>query len=241
MLTLEHKLDQILQKLDALEKKVDSFNTRIFKLENKTVALEQNLTAMEETIDILDEKMNKFEKLKLEFEKTAIMQESYNKHLNVLIHGIKEDKGNAWEKREVTVQKFKTFLNDGLNINPDDIELVDTHQLPQYPIKKNGKTMHRPIIAKLINTQDKNRIFSPAKNLKIYNKTRRSYDEYSPYVYVTEHLPANFQKQRKLLLPEFKEAKRNKLSAYWRAINGNYCLFVDGVKINLPKENTEKR
>ena len=240
MSNLEHKLDQILQKLDALEKKVDSFNSRIFKLENKTAALERNLTAKEETIDILDEKMNKFEKFMLEYEKTAIMQESYNKRLNVLIHGIKEDEGNAWEKREATVQKFKSFLNDGLNINPDDIELVDIHRLPQYPLKKNGKTMHRPIIVKLINTQDKNRIFNSAKNLKTYNEMRRSYDEYFPYVYVTEHLPAKFQKQRKLLLNEFKEAKRNKQSAYWRAVDGNYCLFVEGVKINLPKENAEK-
>ena len=199
MSTLEHKLDQILQKLDALEKKADGFNARIFKLEDKTAAPERNLTAKEETIDILDEKMTKFEKFKLEFEKTAIMQESFNKRLNVLIHGIKEDEGNAWEKREATVQKFKTFSNDGLNINPDDIELVDIHRLPQYSIKKNGKTMHRPIIVKLFNTQDKNRIFSSAKNLKTYNKTRRSNDEYSPYVYVTEHPPAKFQKQRKLL------------------------------------------
>ena len=241
MSTLEHKLDLILQKLDALEKKVDSFNTRICKLENKTAALERNLTAKEKTIDILDEKMNKSEKFVLDFEKTAIMQESYSKRLNVLIHGIKEDEGNAWEKREATVQKFKTSLNDGLNINPNDIELVDIHRLPQYPIKKNGKTMHRPIIVKLINTQDKNRIFSFAKNLKTFNETRRSYDEYFPYVYVTEHLPAKFQKLRKLLLPEFKEAKRNKQSAYCRAIDGNYCLLVDGVKINLPKENAEKR
>ena len=75
----------------------------------------------------------------LEFEKAAIMQDSYNKRLNVLFYGIREDEGNAWEKREATVQKFNTFLNDGLNINPDDIELVDIHRLSQYPIKENGK------------------------------------------------------------------------------------------------------
>ena len=74
---------------------MDSFNIRILKLENKTAALERNLTAKQETIDILDEKMNKFEKFVLDFEKTAIMQESYNKRLNILIHGIKEDEGNA--------------------------------------------------------------------------------------------------------------------------------------------------
>ena len=132
MSTLELKLDQILQKLDALEKKVDSFNTRIFKLENKTATLELNLTAKAETLDILDDKMREFEKFKSDNEKTAIMLESYNKRLNVLIHGIEEDESNTWEKREETVQKFETFLNDGLNIDPDDIELVNIHRLAQY-------------------------------------------------------------------------------------------------------------
>ena len=180
MSTLELKLDQILQKLDALEKKVDSFNTRIFKLENKTATLELNLTAKVETLDILDDKMREFEKCKSDYEKTAIMQESYSKRLNVLIHGIEEDESNTWEKPEETGQKFETFLNDGLNIDPDDIKLVDIHRLLQYPIKKNGKTVHRPIIVKLTSTQDKNRIFSSAKNLKTYNETRRSYNEHSP-------------------------------------------------------------
>ena len=97
MSTLELKLDQILQKLDALEKKVDSFNTRIFKLENKTATLELNLTAKAETLDILDDKMRELEKFKSDYEKTAIMQESYSKRLNVLIHGIEEDESNTWE------------------------------------------------------------------------------------------------------------------------------------------------
>ena len=172
---------------------MDCFNTRIFKLENTTAALERNLTAKEETIGIADEKMNKFEKFMIEFEKTAIMQESYNKCLNVLIHGIKEDEGNAWEKREATVQKYKTFLNDGLNINPDDIELVDIHQLPQYPIKKNGKTMHRPIIVKLINTQVKNRIFSSAKNFKTYNETDVVMMNILPMCTLQSICPQNFR------------------------------------------------
>ena len=43
--------------------------------------------------------MNNFEKFVLDFQKTAIMLESYNKRLNVLIHGIEEDESNAWEKR----------------------------------------------------------------------------------------------------------------------------------------------
>ena len=58
----------------------------------------------------------------------AIMQESYNKHLIVLIHGIKEDEGNGWEKRGATVQKFKTFLTlfvpRGANLPPLSVILI---------------------------------------------------------------------------------------------------------------------
>jgi len=62
------------------------------------------------------------------------MKESYDKRLNVLIYGVKEDNNNAWEKRETTVQKFKDFLQDGLKIeDPTDIEYVDIHRLPQHP------------------------------------------------------------------------------------------------------------
>ena len=105
-----------------------------------------------------------------------------------------EDENNAWGKREMTVQKFETFLNDILNIDSDDIELVDIRQLPQYPIKKNGKIVQKPIIiVKLINIQDKSRIFSSAKNCKTFNKRRRVYDENSPYIYVTEHLTSRVE------------------------------------------------
>ena len=42
---------------------------------------------------------------------------------------------------------------------------------------------------------------------------------------MTEHLPENFQRQRKLLLPYFKEARANKKRTTWKAIDGDYCLF----------------
>ena len=129
-----------------------------------------------------------------------IMQESYNKGLNVLIHAI-EDESNAWGKREMTVQKFETFLNDILKIDSDDIELVDIRQLPQYPIKKNGKIVQKPkIIVKLINIQDKSRIFSSAENFKTFNKRRSVYDENSPYIYVTEHLTSKLSRTKKITL-----------------------------------------
>jgi len=56
---------------------------------------------------------------------------------------------------------------------------------------------------------DKNLIFKNAKNLKDYNKKLKQNHEFSPYVYVSEHLPAKFQCQRKLLLDEYKRARKN--------------------------------
>ena len=71
-----------------------------------------------------------------------IMQELYRKWLNVLIHGVKED---IWEKREDTILKFNNLLKNGLKIDdPDGIDLVNVHRLPQHPLMKNGKGITRP-------------------------------------------------------------------------------------------------
>ena len=72
------------------------------------------------------------------------MQESYDKRLNILIHGVKEDSVSPWEKHETTVTKFQDFLKNGLRIDdPDEIEFVDIHRLLQNPVKKKGRPMTR--------------------------------------------------------------------------------------------------
>jgi len=99
-----------------------------------------------------------------------VIQESYNKRLNILKHRIKEDSDNLWEKRDETSDKFKNFLIDGLKINDlDEVEFIDIHRLPQHLVKKERKTVHRPIIVKLLTMADKNMIFNKVKNLKTYN------------------------------------------------------------------------
>ena len=136
-----------------------------------------------------------------------------------------------WEKHETTVTKFQDFLKNGLKINdPDKIELVDIHRLPQHPAKKNG----RFIIVKLFTKNDKNLIFKFLKNLKFYNIARKVEDNTTPYIYVTEHLPKKFQDQRNRLLPIFNEARKNNQKTIWKATDGNYTLFVDGKRIDPP-------
>ena len=40
---------------------------------------------------------------------------AYDKRLNILVHGVKEDSDNAWQKRDRTIEKFEQFLQNGLN------------------------------------------------------------------------------------------------------------------------------
>ena len=75
------------------------------------------------------------------------------------------------EKRK-TIEKFQDLKN-GLKIDPNEIKLSDIHRLPQQPITKNGRPVHRPIIVKLLTIHDKNLIFKSAKNLGPYNVMRK--------------------------------------------------------------------
>ena len=51
--------------------------------------------------------------------------------------------------------------------------------------------------------------------------------------YITDNLPAKFQEQQKLLLTYYKEAKKNKKKTIWKALDGNYTLFMDNKRLDL--------
>ena len=78
---------------------------------------------------------------------------------------------------------------------------------------------------------DKRRIFTNLHNLKPYNQQRRLSQQSA--VYVTEHLPKQFQEERKQLLPRFKEAKRLSKKTFWKAEDGHYALYIDNIKVKL--------
>ena len=106
------------------------------KLEKKYFELERNT---EEKFETVNQKFLELEKIKADFEKVAIMQESYRKRMNILVHGIKEDQECAWETRQKTAEKFDHFLYDALEIDPDNVEIEEIRRLPQRPVIKDGK------------------------------------------------------------------------------------------------------
>ena len=113
--------------------------------------------------------------------------------------------------------------------NPEIIKPVDLQRLPQHPVTRNGKKITRPIIVKLNSVSEKYSILNRLKQLKPFNQERRQRN--TPTVYVTDHLPQLYQQQRKRLLPVFNEARSQNRKTSWRIINGEYCLFVDNVKV----------
>ena len=118
--------------------------------------------------------------------------------------------------------------------DPSAIMLADYHRLPQHPVLKNGIKVNRLIIIKLTNSNDKRLISNSLKNLKQFNNAKKLNKQNS--VYITEHLPKQFQLERKALLPAFKKAKALKKKASWRAETGHYCLYIDNFKVSAEND-----
>ena len=196
---LTEKVSDLDDGLDNLEK---NFDVEFKEIENK---LQRKASLFE--FNELKERIVQLEKVKQEQDCLAIMKESYEKKFNILIHGLPEISGNIWQKPTETLEHVHKFMKDGLLISdPKSLPLADYHRLPQQPIFKFGRKTTRPIIIKLTNAADKRKISGNLKNLKSCNESRKALN-LNP-AFVTEHLPKKFQQERKLLLPEFKEARK---------------------------------
>ena len=108
------------------------------------------------------------------------MRESYDKRLNVLIHGLKETEHESKQQNKTI---FEAFLREALNLEHDSIKIIDLHRLPQRAVKKSDKKVIRPIIVKLLSTYNKDKLYENISKLKVYNKNRAT------SIFITEHLP----------------------------------------------------
>ena len=189
-----------------------------YLVEDKISKFQQELKtkADDSALNELHLKIRKIEQQQIDQLAKDVMQESYEKLFNLLIIGIEETNTSVWEKRETTLKLVQDFMKRGLQIKyPSAIMLADYQRLLQHPVLKNGIKVNRPIIIKLTNSNDKRLIFGSLKNLKQFNNARKLNQQNS--VYIAEHLPKQFQLERKALLPAFKKAKalkkKNKLES----------------------------
>ena len=116
---------------------------------------------------------------------------------------------------------------------------TDYHSAPST--RKDEKKITRPIIIKFVNIFEKYKFTQNLKNLKAYNAERKAKRPTAFYVYATEHLPKELQKQKKALMPLFQKAKQNKQKTAWKLQDSEYCLLVDDERAELPDKNLTKR
>jgi len=131
-----------LQKCAELESNLTELDSNIKHIGNKTAVIES----------ILAPKWEQLEKCQATIDylfKENIMRESYNKRLNILVHGIDENSDGNFETKTETKKIFDEFLKEALNINPKSIGVVDLHRLPQHRVTRHGRKVTRPIIIKL--------------------------------------------------------------------------------------------
>ena len=110
------RLNKIEEKISNIDSKIDVISERLnlleVKFENKSKEVDTilDIKADIELIKQLNQKIISFEEFQLNNEKALLMKESYDKRLNILIHGIQEDNNNVWEKRQKKLLKnFKIF------------------------------------------------------------------------------------------------------------------------------------
>ena len=156
----------------------------------------------------------------------GLMKELYDKRLNILVHGLEETE-SVWETKEKSKVIFETFLKEGLKIEPHLIHPIDVHRLPQHPVFKNQKKITRPIIVKLADSFEKHLIMKSLKNLKAYNETRcKENHRNQSQVFISDYLPQEFQKHKKLLMPQFKSARKEGKKTYWKAEDAACIAFL---------------
>ena len=231
---MEAKLDQVIalvtnlnEKFEALDTKVENLTKKMDNFEermNKKLALVDNELQSKASIALCNELQDKISSLEGELDvfytglkKNALMKESYEKRLNIMVHGIREAKSPR-EKREESRALFQKFMKDGLQIeDPGAITIVDVHRIPQRPKFDGGKRVCRPLIVKLNTILDKNTIFAHVHD----NKS----------AYISDHLPREFVLQKKKLYPQFKAARAKNHKPYWRIEDGSYNLYINNTKV----------
>ena len=190
-MSVEAKLDQILvcletltKRLDAIDAKYETVNARINEVEEK---FDRKLNEIEHQVK---DKVgrNEFNHLENQFKKQIesvyeenLMKETYDKRLNLLIHGLEESETNAWETKDQTTKIFHDFLTKGLQIDPTSMNIIDIHRLPQRPIfvnKAKKKSCHN---YKIINCNGKKTYIFIAKTPKKNSMKREVHQTARPY------------------------------------------------------------
>ena len=126
---------------------------------------------------------------------------------NIVISGIREQRGEDYEKTERLV---KSFLANELQMPPEDARQIDFQRAHRFGKKSDNKP--RPIVARLTHFKMKDLILRCGRNLK------------GTSLSVNEQYPPEIMDKRRALYPVFKQAREAGATA--RLVMGR--LYING-------------
>ena len=115
-----NSVDNLTIRLDDLDIKFDNLNARLTILEQSVNSKFQELESVLSdrvncsSLKIFLERLNRLEHIDLEKQDIVVMKESYDRRLNVLIHGLRETNHSTREEAEETQQTFRKLMQDDL-------------------------------------------------------------------------------------------------------------------------------
>ena len=120
------KLDRLEDKLDRLEDKIDDNESRLQEINNRLASQDNKIKDIDDKLigkaslcnfEDLDDRLKQLEYLAEKTHKDSLIRESYNKRLNLLIHGLAETEGTVWETRDQTQLIYNDFMIKGLQLD----------------------------------------------------------------------------------------------------------------------------
>jgi hypothetical protein len=213
------KLDVIEMKLATLDASVSDMKEDIKGLKTQTVTMDSSLTMMNETVEQNKNKLEGMEdnindlKTTVDYlrnendflKKQQIDQQIRSMRDNLIFTGIQETES------ENTEEVLQNFLYKEMEVSAP----LEFHRVHRLGANQRGKT--RPIVAKFVYYKDRERIRRAAP-------TQLQGKRFG----INEQFPKEINDRRKKLYPFYKEAKRQRKSAYFKIDK----LFVEGKEID---------
>ena len=204
--------DKVAKHIQNTEEKFDAIE---LKWENKYKAL-----------------LKRFDELENKQDNEQVLSEYHNKKYNMIIHKLPEEESH-WETNIESIDKVRAFFRDDLGVyKADEMRFVNAHRMGLRKTivdTDTGEKLHtRPLIVRFSCMPDKERVQKKLTELRAYNRNIA----YKHRVFVTDQLPQRMDAQRKLLVEQFKRARKRKVKAKWSVDKyGNYCLYVNNEQV----------
>lgn len=236
---MDKAVDKVLERLFQIEEK---FTKRFDALEEKFEGITERVVSVEKRIAVLEEKTENLSLLESKYKNAikrtnvaGVMTEYKSRELNVVFSNIPQENETEPSSRsfELAHETIKTVL--GI---PESVALTHAHRLP-----KGGSACKRPLIVKVKDTLDKDKLWDAVKRKSIenYNKNKENHEK--RYVEMV-HLPKKLFIDKMSLKAGFKKAKQAGKSVHWKLDpqNAEYCYKIGAVwyRPNEQKDDVNK-